>query len=167
MKKLILASLALAIATILFLYARKSQRKAIPDQKIEAAISFLQGCNSLRLEHQEVWEKVFTTDFRILFVPYDEPGVCARYFLGTIIIHPVTLDGNTCYEGHVEYVIAHEMLHALGMPPHTLPIRTQTEFDYYLRHDPIELAVAACRAEFDYGYSTKPKKGTKHAAQKR
>ena len=59
-----------------------------------------------------------------------------------IRLYPIVYDNHSqgCYENQWNILYAHELLHAIGLPPHK-SYKTEAE---YMKKDPIEIVIANC-----------------------
>jgi hypothetical protein len=119
-----------------------------PDQVHQAA-QFLADCKFLEkhwaFERVKLYEGI---EFNVVVPAYGESGVCARYLPNGskdyIFLYPMSWHDDGCYEANPMLVLAHEMLHQLGLPPHYTP---QSNWIEYMTQDPIEVAMRMCFEE--------------------
>lgn len=145
--------LTFSIMAVVFLATAsfKKPLKNVPTltkQEVTEAASFLHQCSYFEENWEFSHDLMTGEDFNIVVVPYDEPGVCGRFVPSGgsdyIFLYPQAFDSEGCYGGNAMLVLAHEMLHQLGMPPHYIP---QSNWEEYVLYDPIEVTMRKCILE--------------------
>ena len=145
---LLMAAIGVAVGTVLsFLLMFRPYFHPVPrldPGQIEASRSFLVHCKYLEQEWPEQWRRLPTERFNVSVPHLTMKNTCAIYLgNGKILIFPDYFGSHECYDGSVGAVVAHEMMHQIGLPPHDSP--KDPEFD------PIEIAMAHCLAEGNGG----------------
>ena len=139
-KKAILA-LLVAIFAYCSTHERAKGSENIP--VIDDSIKILQNCDLLKEKWPTAYAQLDGITPFVYYTTVKNENACAQFYAGIIVVYPPAFSID-CYGGNVTAVIAHEILHQIGLPNHKIRPRNEAEWVQYLRTDPIEKIMAVC-----------------------
>lgn len=149
--KYILVTLLLGIS--IYACTENANPKGVPidyariEKSTRAAMSFLKGCSYLKSEYPQAYINLhYIKEIKIDFDMSDNTfcGVWSPSNMTIILFRPALENAPGCY-GSLHYVIAHELLHRIGLPNHKGDQREN--FKNYLETDEIEITMRECASE--------------------
>lgn len=143
MTKMQRAALALFAAILAYYYSHDNAAGSEKIPLVEDSIKFLLDCAALKKQYPAAYAQLDGLTPFVYYTTVKNDDSCAQYYAGIIVLYPPAFSVD-CAGGNTSIIIAHEILHQVGLPPHKIHPKTEADWVKYLRTDPIEKIMAEC-----------------------